>query len=327
MEPTKSLSVQECAALLQSGEIAAIPTETVYGLAALARRDDAVAKVFAAKERPAFDPLIAHVSDAAMAEQLTHWSPQAARLAAAFWPGPLTLILPKKSSEGVCHLATSGLATVGVRAPQHPAAHELLAILGESFVAPSANLFGRVSPTCKEHVDEQLSGRIAGTLDGGHCRVGVESTILSLIAEPTLLRHGGIPQEEIENLLGKPVLVQTASNQVAPDSPGLLPSHYAPRQPFTIKEPNEDWPDDPEVARLGYSKLPPRRISPGAGALGSLDQVLSPSGSLEEAASRLFEALHELERGSAKRIVAEWVPAQGIGQAMNDRLRRAAGRG
>ncbi len=315
------LSLDAALKKLREGQVVAIPTETVYGLAARAADDKAVARVFEAKERPAFDPLIAHVSDAHMAKELVQWSPLASKLTEAFWPGPLTLVLNQRTPLKVSRLATSGLQTLGVRAPQHPVAQAVLQGLGESFVAPSANPFGQLSPTRRQHVEQSLGSKISGSLEGGDSSIGVESTIISLIDEPTLLRFGGVTQEALEKVLGCPVKVQTGSAEKSPQAPGLLPSHFAPRQPLMLKQAHEAWPDAGE-AQLAFSNasLPTQQTN-------TLRIVLSPQGDLTQAAAGLFDALHQLEESNAPKIVAELVPEQGLGRAINDRLRRAAGLG
>lgn len=315
-----AFSIQAALSALRQGQVVGVPTETVYGLAALAADDHAVARVFAAKERPAFDPLIAHVTDAQMAQGLVHWTPLAQKLSENFWPGPLTLILEQQTPCRVSRLATSGLNTLGVRSPAHPVAQAILAGLGESFVAPSANPFGQLSPTRREHVEQSLGGRISGSLEGGECQVGVESTIISLVEEPTLLRFGGIAHEDIEQVLGQKVAIQTASQARSPQAPGLLPSHYAPKQPLHLKQLHEPWPEQGE-AQLAFSG------KADASSKAERRITLSQSGDLTEAAAHLFEALHALEKTSATTIVAELAPEEGLGRAINDRLRRAAGLG
>ena len=285
---------EQAAARLLRGELVAIPTETVYGLAALASHGSAVARIFSAKERPSFDPLIAHVKDAKMAKELVVWNRSAQKLADHFWPGPLTLVLPRKEECTVSSLACSGLDSLGVRAPAHPLARQLLDELKEAFVAPSANLFGRISPTTAEHVASQLKDRIDAILDGGPCLVGVESTIISLIDEerPVLLRLGGLNVDEIECCLEKRLIEQTHSSTRSPQAPGLLPSHYAPKQKLSLKDIETPWPSDESLGYLAFTDLPDVAI-----ALEAVGQAyrLSPTASFEEAASHLFDYLRRLE--------------------------------
>lgn len=301
--------------LLDRGELVAIPTETVYGLAANALDATAAARIFAAKNRPSFDPLIVHVATAMRVHQLvTDFPDQAQALAATFWPGPLTLVLPKKNH--IPDLVTAGLPTVGVRCPSHELTLELLHLLDYPLAAPSANPFGYVSPTRPEHVQEQLGSQVAYILDGGPCRVGVESTIVGFDDGPVIYRLGGVAVEEIENVVGHVrVMNHSSSNPVAP---GQLASHYAPARQIVLgniaelltQHPNE------KVALLRYHKRLPDTPVPQI--------VLSPSGSLEEAAQNLFAALRQFDKMDVTLVLAELVPDTGIGRAINDRLRRAA---
>ncbi|HAC26092.1 MAG TPA: threonylcarbamoyl-AMP synthase [Cytophagales bacterium] len=301
--------------LLDRGELVAIPTETVYGLAANALAATAAARIFAAKNRPSFDPLIVHVATAMRVHELvTDFPDQAQALAATFWPGPLTLVLPKKNH--IPDLVTAGLPTVGVRCPSHELTLELLHLLDYPLAAPSANPFGYVSPTRPEHVQEQLGSKVAYILDGGPCRVGVESTIVGFADGPVIYRLGGVAVEEIENVVGRVrVMTHSSSNPVAP---GQLASHYAPARQIVLgniaelltQHPNE------KVALLRYHKRLPDTPVPQI--------VLSPSGSLEEAAQNLFAALRQFDKMDVTLVLAELVPDTGIGRAINDRLRRAA---
>lgn len=301
--------------LLDRGELVAIPTETVYGLAANALDATAAARIFAAKNRPSFDPLIVHVATAMRVHELvTDFPDQAQALAASFWPGPLTLVLPKKNH--IPDLVTAGLPTVGVRCPSHELTLELLHLLDYPLAAPSANPFGYVSPTRPEHVQEQLGSQVAYILDGGPCRVGVESTIVGFADGPVIYRLGGVAVEEIENVVGRVrVMTHSSSNPVAP---GQLASHYAPARQIVLgniaelltQHPNE------KVALLRYHKRLPDTPVPQI--------VLSPSGSLEEAAQNLFAALRQFDKMDVTLVLAELVPDTGIGRAINDRLRRAA---
>ena len=299
--------IAEAADLLRVGVLVAIPTETVYGLAADARNDRAVAAIYAAKNRPAFNPLIVHLPDLAAVARLAVLTPEAERLAAAFWPGPLTLVLPLRPDAGLSPLVTAGLDTVAIRLPTHPAARALLAQAGIPVAAPSANPSGRVSPTRAEHVLAGLSGRIAAVLDGGPCAVGVESTILALDGPPALLRPGGVAVEAIEAALGAPLLMP--GDPSTPKAPGQLASHYAPEARVRL---NATQAREGEVL-VGFGNI--------AGHL-----TLSASGDLLEAAANLFHFLREADAlaGPGGAIAFAPVPETGLGRAINDRLRRAA---
>jgi L-threonylcarbamoyladenylate synthase len=301
--------------LLQEGQLVAIPTETVYGLAANALNEKAVLEIFKAKNRPHFDPLIVHVAGIAQAETLaTSFPDNAKALAQKFWPGPLTLLLPKK--EIVPDLVTSGLDTVGLRCPDHTLTLELLKSLPFPLAAPSANPFGYVSPTTAQHVNEQLGDKVAYILDGGECRVGIESTIIGFENTPTVYRLGGLALEILEPITG-PLHVQLHSSS-NPHAPGQLQSHYAPLKKIV----------------LGTRKQLLAHTTSNAGAIvfqnilaniPVTNQItLSPSGNLEEAAQHLFAALRELDKTDINLILAELVPESGLGRAINDRLRRAA---
>jgi L-threonylcarbamoyladenylate synthase len=307
--------LQRAAATLQSGGLVAIPTETVYGLAANALNAQAVAKIFAAKERPFFDPLIVHIAEESWWPRVvSDFPPLARKLAAKFWPGPLTIILPK--STAVPPLVTSGLLTVGVRVPDHPLTQQLLRLADVPVAAPSANPFGRLSPTTADHVRQQLGDRVEIILDGGPCRVGVESTIIQVQHDvATLLRPGGIPLEEIEALIG-PVQRIEDTSQKNPVAPGMLDSHYAPRTPLKIV----DQLPSPPPARTGLLVLSPESIVPGFASA----EPLSATGNLEEAAANFFQALHRLDQSQLALILAMPFPDEGLGRAINDRLRRAA---
>jgi L-threonylcarbamoyladenylate synthase len=303
----------EAAARLAAGGLVAFPTETVYGLGALAGDPAAVARVFAAKGRPAFNPLIAHVADAAAALDLAVLPPEGERLAAAFWPGPLTLVAPRRPGGDVCDLAAAGLATVAVRVPAHPSARALLAAVGRPVAAPSANPSGRLSPTTAAHVLEGLAGRIDGVLDGGACPVGVESTILGWEdGAPVLLRPGGLAVEAVEAALGRRVGRPRGD---AVSAPGMLASHYAPgarlRLDAAAPAPGEAW--------LGFGPEPQ-----GLSAAAALN--LSPAGDPTEAAANLFAHLRALDAalGGDGVIAVAPVPAVGLGAAIRDRLARAA---
>jgi L-threonylcarbamoyladenylate synthase len=293
------------ATLLRSAELVAFPTETVYGLGGDARSDIAVARIFAAKDRPRFNPLIVHVPNLAAAQELAILNDLAMDIAAAFWPGPLTLVLPLKPGANLSPLVTADLATVAIRIPAHATAQSLLHAFGGPLAAPSANLSGRISPTRAAHVMDGLAGRIAAILDGGACDVGVESTILGLNGTPTLLRPGGIPAEALEAMLGHPL--PTGGNANKPTAPGQLASHYAPAAHLRLN-----------VTAPGLDET---YIGFGPGAF-----TLSASRDLVEAAANLFHALREADRlaGEGGHIAIAPIPDTGLGRAINDRLRRAA---
>ena len=295
--------IAAAAGLLAAGQVVAFPTETVYGLGADARDGAAVARIYAAKDRPAFNPLIVHLADLATARRLAVMDERAEALAAAFWPGPLTLVLPLRPEAGLSGLVTAGLGTVGLRMPAHPVARALLAAFGGPVAAPSANPSGRISPTTAAHVAAGLSGRIAAILDGGACGVGVESTILDPGPPARLLRPGGVPPEAIAALLGEAPARPTGP---AIEAPGMLASHYAPAA----------------RVRLNASVAAPGEWLIGFGAVAG-DDSLSPSGDLHQAAAALFAALHRAD-ASGRPIAVAPIPETGLGQAINDRLRRAA---
>jgi L-threonylcarbamoyladenylate synthase len=297
--------IAEAARLLAEGALVAFPTETVYGLGGDARDDRAVARIFEAKGRPRFNPLIVHLPDLDTARRYCTVGHQAERLAAAFWPGALTLVLPLRPDAGLSPLVTADLPTVAIRVPAHPVARALLAAFGGPLAAPSANPSGRISPTRAEHVLDGLSGRIAAVVDGGACDVGVESTILALNPVPTLLRPGGIPAEAIESCLGQPLARGGSAER--PNAPGQLASHYAPAVALRL---------DATEARPGEALL-------GFGPTPGADLTLSETGDLVEAAATLFHALRTLDM-LGKPIAVAPVPDQGLGRAINDRLRRAA---
>lgn len=296
------------AALLAAGACVAFPTETVYGLGADARRDDAVAGIYAAKARPAHNPLIVHVTDAEAAAALAHMPDAARALAAAFWPGPLTLVLSLRPGAGLSRLVTAGRDSVALRVPAAPVAQALLRRCGLPLAAPSANPSGRISPTTAEHVLAGLAGRIAAVVDGGPCAVGVESTILDLTGAPRLLRPGGIPVEALSHVLGVPVDTESVTDDAAPKAPGMLASHYAPRARL----------------RLNATNCSPDEVLLGFGPVTGAALNLSPAGDLAEAAASLFAALHRLDADGATAIAVSPIPDTGLGRAINDRLRRAA---
>ena len=302
--------IGRAAALLAGGHVVALPTETVYGLAADARNGIAVARVYEAKGRPAFNPLIVHLADAAAAARVGVIEGAAAQLAAAFWPGPLTLVVPLRPEAGIAGIVTAGLDSIGLRVPAHPLARAVISQAGVPLAMPSANLSGRISPTSAAHVldpDGGLDGRIAAVLDGGACPVGVESTIVGWRdGRATLLRPGGVPAEAIGAVLGAPLARTGAGADSAPDSPGQLVSHYAPAAAVRLNAAD---------ARAGETLI-------GFGS-GPAVLNLSPSGDLAEAAARLFDTLRAADRLGLPIAVAP-VPQTGLGLAINDRLSRAA---
>jgi L-threonylcarbamoyladenylate synthase len=306
--------VAAAARCLAAGGLAAFPTETVYGLGADAGNGEAVARLYAAKGRPAFNPLIAHVADIATARRIGRFNADAERLAAAFWPGPLTFVLPKLPDCPVADLALAGLDTVAVRVPAHPVAQALLKAFGGPVVAPSANRSGHVSPTTPAHVLADLRGRIDLLIDAGPCTVGVESTIIACLDEPTLLRPGGLAREQIERVLGRALaLPAVATAAEVPLAPGMLSSHYAPRARLRLNV---------EAAGDGEALL---AFGPAAAAeTGGAVLNLSPRGDLVEAAANLFSHLRALDASGAKTIAVMRVPHEGLGEAINDRLKRAA---
>lgn len=300
--------IARAAGILREGGLVALPTETVYGLAADATNPGAVAAIYAAKGRPATNPLIVHLPDLAAANRLAALGAVGARLAGAFWPGPLTLVAPLRAGHGLAGGVTAGLDTLALRVPAHPVMQAVLAALGGPVAAPSANPSGRISPVTAGHVLAGLDGRIGAVLDAGPCAVGLESTIVD-VTGPRLLRAGGVPLEALEAALGHPL--PSAEGGVA-IAPGMLPSHYAPRA----------------QVRLGVTR--PRTgevwIGFGPDAPGDPGLNLSPDGDTDHAAARLFHALHDadLRAGPGGRIAVAPIPEQGLGRAINDRLRRAA---
>jgi L-threonylcarbamoyladenylate synthase len=310
-------NLHRAAEILRRGGIVAFPTETVYGLGADAFQPLAVARIFEAKKRPYFDPLIVHVGRPDDLEKLvTGVPPAAAKLIDRFWPGPLTIVLEKR--ERVPEIVTAGLPTVAVRMPNHPLASCLLEEANCPIAAPSANLFGNLSPTTAEHVREQLGDQVDLVLDGGPCKVGVESTILSLAGDmPRLLRPGGLALEEIESIIG-PVRVGTTHDE-KPLAPGRLERHYAPRTPLVISDDRTSAAacTGKRVGRLAFSE---DEHAPGVQQI----EVLSKTGDLREAAANLFSAIRKLDRLNLDLIVADPVPEIGLGRAIMDRLRRAS---
>jgi len=310
---------RNAAEMLRRSGIVAFPTETVYGLGAVAFDEKAVARVFEAKQRPRFDPLIVHVNSVEQLELLTERVPPAAYLLIArFWPGPLTLILPK--AAGVPDLVTAGLPTVAVRMPRHPMALELIRQTGMPIAAPSANPFGHTSPTSAHHVRGLLGGRIDLVLDGGACSVGIESTIISFCdGPPVLLRPGGVPVEDIEALIGSVAKTPLAGQETV-SAPGMLPRHYAPRTRFQVVS----WPESAYAHAGERTGLLTLKNTSRTGSFAATE-FLSENGDLREAAANLFGAMRRLDEQGLELIVAEPVPNVGLGRAINDRLFRAAG--
>ena len=296
----------EAAKVLRAGGLVAVPTETVYGLAARADSAEAVAEIYRAKGRPDFNPLIVHVVDVAAAERLAVLDASARALAARFWPGPLTLVLPKRADAALAAAVMAGLPTVALRCPAHPVMRELLAVAGVPLAAPSANKSGGVSPSRAEHVAASLGGKVALVLDGGACAAGIESTIVALREGGgwQVLRPGPVTEAEIAGVLGSNALPVT-SDRI--EAPGQMTSHYAPGKPL----------------RLGAGEVAGDEFHIGFGRVAG-DVTLSASGDLAEAASRLYAALHEAAASTQPRIAIAPVPDEGIGAAINDRLRRAA---
>ena len=306
VHPADAQGIELAVSLLARGAIVAIPTETVYGLAADAEDADAVARIYAAKGRPSFNPLIIHVADRAMAERYARFDPLADRLAARFWPGPLTLVLPLAEGAPAAGLVTAGLPTIAIRVPAHPAMQGVIRGLGRGVAAPSANASGRMSPTRASHVLHSLSGRVPLVLDAGPTTAGLESSIVAIgNGKARLLRQGAIPVEAIEAALGRPLPVAADAEPVA--APGMLLSHYAPQLPIRL---NAATATDHEF-HIGFG--------PVAG-----DESLSASGDLAEAAARLFDLLHRADASGRAGIAVAPVPAHGLGAAINDRLKRAA---
>ncbi len=313
--PATHEAIAEAGRLLRAGRLVALPTETVYGLGADASNGLAVAAIFAAKGRPRFNPLIVHVASLAAAERLAEFDDVARALATAFWPGGLTLVLAARRPSRVSELATAGLATIALRVPSNAIARAVIVAAGCPIAAPSANRSGHVSPTMAAHVAADLGDRVALILDGGPCAHGIESTIVAPHeGAALLLRPGAIASEAIEAVLGRPLAMPATESDNAPHSPGRLASHYATRARLRL--------DAREVregeALLGFGPEPPRPSGPSIN--------LSPSGDLREAAARLFAALRELDASGAATIAVMPIPLEGLGAAINDRLRRAAAR-
>jgi L-threonylcarbamoyladenylate synthase len=301
---------ERASALLRAGELVAFPTETVYGLGADATNDRAVAAIFAAKERPAFNPLIAHLSDSGAVKDFAIWNDTARALAARFWPGALTLVLPRVPGCAIALVASAGLDSVALRVPSHANAQALLARVGRPIAAPSANRSGRISPTTAHHVRDELGGRIAMILDGGPCGIGLESTVVGFAGDQAvLLRPGGIAVERLEAVAGA---LGRAGATATPSSPGQLASHYAPDKGL----------------RLNATAAEPGEVLLGFGPSYPDQPNLSPKGDPIEAAANLFAMLRQLDQGPGRgpehTIAVAPVPEEGLGAAINDRLRRAA---
>ncbi|MFL6822732.1 MAG: L-threonylcarbamoyladenylate synthase [Xanthobacteraceae bacterium] len=313
--PGAAAAVERAARTLAAGGLVAFPTETVYGLGADATDGAAVARLYEAKDRPSFNPLIAHVADAAAARALARFDSAAQRLAAAFWPGPLTLVLPKRADCPVAELATAGLDTIAVRVPSHPIARAILTALDRPVVAPSANRSGHVSPTTAQHVLADLRGRIELILDGGPTPMGLESTIIACLDRPMLLRPGALPRPDIERLvkLAQRPVAPPADVDELPIAPGALASHYAPRAPLRLNARHVEA----HEALLAFG---PTAVEGAARTVLNL----SPRGNLIEAAANLFSHLRALDAAGAAAIAVMPVPRAGLGEAINDRLERAA---
>ncbi|MDJ0512027.1 MAG: L-threonylcarbamoyladenylate synthase [Methyloceanibacter sp.] len=309
--PATDETIARAAEALAAGRLVAIPTETVYGLGADARNASAVAGVFAMKDRPEFNPLIVHVPDLATAETLAAFNAEARALANAFWPGPLTIVAPKRRKCGIADLVTAGLDTIAVRVPGHPVARALLQASGLPIAAPSANRSGRISPTDASHVAAELGDVPDLILDGGPCARGLESTVVSVTDDsPVLLRLGAVPRSEIESVLGHPIHLAKEDAPIA--SPGQLARHYAPQTPLRLNA---------DSAEAGEALL---AFGPDAPDCAGASINLSPSGNLAEAAMRFFAALRHLDETGSRRIAVMPIPEDGLGEAINDRLRRAA---
>lgn len=324
VQPTAE-SIAAAAARMKAGELVTMPTETVYGLGADATNDRAVAAIFEAKGRPTFNPVIVHVAHRAQAEEIVTFNIKARLLAELFWPGPLTMILPRRYDCNISRLCSAGLPTLAVRCPAHPVARQLIDALGRPIAAPSANASGTLSPTTPQHVAQSLGAKAGLILAGGKAQVGLESTVVDLSGDtPVLLRPGGVTLDELEMHLGE-VLVETEAVNENPKSPGQLLKHYAPRTPLRL---NAVDVRDGE-ALLAFGSLRFMGMQGGGYAKQKLPDGwllnLSESGDLTEAAANVFAMLHALDGCGAQGIAVMNIPDTGLGLAINDRLKRAAG--
>ncbi|WOI09801.1 L-threonylcarbamoyladenylate synthase [Thalassospira lucentensis] len=316
IRPYSEGALTQAAAKLRAGELVAFPTETVYGLGADATNDDAVAGIFAAKQRPSFNPLISHFPDRDAASQHAVFDARADKLADAFWPGALTLVLPKRDDSTVSHLTTAGLPSIAVRVPAHDMARALLRAVGRPIAAPSANRSGRISPTTAAHVAASLGNAIGMILDGGPCGVGLESTVIDLTTDQVvMLRPGGITRDQVAEVLGCDV-VMAETDDNAPKSPGMLTSHYAPGLPVRLNA------DAPDQKKYGHEIL----LAFGDCVTKGFDKVLwlSKTGDDREAAANLFAKLHEADQPRFDGIAIAPIPDTGLGLAINDRMKRAS---
>ena len=307
-----SLAIEEAAAALRAGKLVAFPTETVYGLGGDATSEHAVAAIFATKGRPRFNPLISHVCDIDAAAELVVLDSRANELASHFWPGPLTLVLPRRPDSGLSHLVSAGLGSVAIRVPHHPIAQSLLTAVQRPLAAPSANLSAALSPTQADHVVAGLGAHIAMVLDGGPCAIGLESTVVDLTtSQTTILRPGGLSREDLIKVLGEDVPI-TTSETSQPKSPGMLRRHYAPATPMRLNATQVAG----DEALLAFGDNQP------TGAAQTLN--LSPTGDLTQAAANLFTMLRDLDGNRHRTIAVVPIPDHGLGTAINDRLTRAA---
>ncbi len=311
--PANSLNIERAIETLQNGELIGLPTETVYGLGGDATRDDVVAKIFATKNRPNFNPLISHVTGLEMASKYGVFDEIALKIAEKFWQGPLTIVVPKNNA-GVCDLACAGLETIAIRAPNHPVAQEIISGFGKPIAAPSANVSGSISPTSARDVAAELGDKLGVIIDGGDCIVGLESTVVGVFdGEIHLLRKGFFTAADIEKAIGKRVLTPSLNDENAPKSPGMLLRHYSPKTPMIL---NAESADEDEVF-LAFGKVP-------TGVKGAFIQ-LSESQNLTEVAANLYRAMRNADLQNPKTIKVAHIPNVGLGEAINDRLVRAAG--
>jgi L-threonylcarbamoyladenylate synthase len=311
LQPTLG-NLGQAATALREGKLVAFPTETVYGLGGDATNDRAVAAIYEAKGRPSFNPLIVHVGNLSAAGKLVELNGDAERLARTFWPGALTLVLPRRAGTKISLLVSAGLDSVAIRVPAHPAAQGLLMMAGLPLAAPSANPSGKISPTRAEHVASTLGGKVAMVIDGGPCRVGIESTVLSLLdSQPRILRPGGITAAQLSEVLEQEIGTGPDGAAQAPRSPGQLESHYAPGLPIRLNAVSVE----PGEVLLAFGPNPPA---------AHVMRNLSPSGDTVEAAANLFAMLRELDLPAYRGIAVSTIPDTGLGTAINDRLRRAA---